>query len=603
MKSGIGAWALLAWACLCSAPLPAAAQSGAYNYNAYYVSGTANSSAFNGNSRVGYSYNYQLTDPTLIGGGFDDGVVGAPRRGLFGGTGTADGTGRGRDLNISLNSAEYDCAAVGSNPCGTLIPRPYSSATTVTADLRTATLGVGVTNSVDGSYRGSRGEAVLHDVLQFTVAGATAQTVTRVRFKYAVTGAWSNTVVTNGSPLGNNTGSVDAYLCLDNFQSQACGLESAGATITLDGGNPGVPRPTGVFVGANGSWTTRTGDTLVYEGFFDIVGPTMTVRPTLRLTAQAEVQASVAHTARFTFENLPGQVRYTSDSGVFLPLPTNTGAPGAPTNVQATASGNTLNLTWGAPTTGAPATSYTLLARTSPGAAPVVALPLGAINAFAATAPNGIFLLSLTASNASGTGPESAVASVTFPAALVPPASPTGFGVNVSGSTATFSWTAPLSGGAPSGYVLLAGTTPGFSAPFAALPVPASATSLAIPGVPAGTYYLRLVAQNAGGTSAPSNEVTLTVVGLTAPGAPTLSASVSGRTVNVSWTPGGGGAPAGYTLSAAVSPAGAPVATVPLSGTGVSFPNVPSGTYYLRLTASNGAGTSPVSNQVTVTVP
>ena len=195
------------------------------------------------------------------------------------------------------------------------------------------------------------------------------------------------------------------------------------------------------------------------------------------------------------------------------------------------------------------------------------------------------------------------MSTVTFPAALVPPASPTGFGVSVAGSTATFSWTAPLSGGAPSGYVLLAGTTPGFSTPFAALPVPASATSLAIPGVPAGTYYLRLVAQNAGGTSAPSNEVTLTVVGLTAPGAPTLSASVSGRTVNVSWTPGSGGAPSGYTLSAAVSPAGAPIATVPLGGTGVSFPNVPSGTYYLRLTASNGAGTSPASNQVTVTVP
>ena len=603
MKSGIGAWALIAWGCLCAAPLPAAAQGGAYNYNGYYVFGFANSGAYNGNSRVGYSYNYQLTDPTLIGGGLDDGVVGAPRRGLFGGTGTADGTGRGRAFNMSVNSAEYDCAPLGNNPCGTLLPRPYSSATTVTADLGTATLGVGIANTVDGIYRGGNGTAVLHDVLQFTVAGATAQTVTRVHFRVAVDGTWTNAVATNGNPQVNNTGLVDAYLCLDNFQSQACGLESAGATIALDNGNPGVPRPTGSFAGANGSWTTRTGNTLIYDGFFDIVGPTMTIRPTLRLTAQSSAQTSVAHTARFSFQNLPSQVRYTSNSGVFLPLPTNTGAPSAPTNVQATASGNTLNLTWGAPATGAPATGYTLLARTASGAPPVVALPLGAINSFAASAPNGTFLLSLTASNASGTGPESAVAAVTFPAALVPPASPTGFGVSVSGSTATFSWTAPLSGGAPSGYVLLAGTTPGFSTPFAALPVPAAATSLAIPGVPAGTYYLRLVAQNAGGTSAPSNEVTLTVAGLTAPGAPTLSASVSGRTVSVSWTPGSGGAPAGYTLSAAVSPGGAPVATVPLGGTGVAFPNVPSGTYYLRLTASNGAGTSPASNQVAVTVP
>jgi hypothetical protein len=599
MKSGIGAWALIVWACLCAAPLPAEAQSGAYDYNAYYVSAAADSAAFNYSSRVRYSYNVELQDPTRIGGGPD-----TARQGVFSATGTADGTGRGRDVSINAHTEEYDCVVVGNNACGAFQPRPaFFNTTTVAADLRTATVTVGVASSVEGIFRAGNGTGVLHDVLQFTVAGATAQTVTRVHFRYAVSGTWSNTVATPGNNPANNFGTVEAYVCLNNPQSGVCNLEAAAATVTMDAASPGVPRPTTSSAGTNGSWTTLTPNQLVYDGFFDIVGPTMTIRPTLRLNVQANVQPSVAHTARFTFENLPGQVRYTSNSGVFLPLPTNTGAPGAPTNVQATASGNTLNLAWGAPTTGAPATSYTLLARTAPNAPPVVALPLGAVNSFAATAPNGTFLLSLTASNASGTGPESPVSSVTFPAALVPPASPTGFGVSVAGSTATFSWTAPLSGGAPSGYLLLAGTTPGFATPFAALPVPASATSLAIPGVPAGTYYLRLVAQNAGGTSAPSNEVTLTVAGLTAPGAPTLSASVSGRTVSVSWTPGSGGAPTGYTLSAAVSPAGAAIATVPVGGTGVSFPNVPSGTYYLRLTASNGAGTSPASNQVTVTVP
>lgn len=283
---------------------------------------------------------------------------------------------------------------------------------------------------------------------------------------------------------------------------------------------------------------------------------------------------------------------------------TPSGAPSAPMNVQATATGNTLNLTWGAPASGAAPTSYTLLARTAAGAAPVVTVPLGAVTSFAATAPNGTFLLSLTATNAVGTGPESAITTVTFPGgAVAPPASPTGFGASVIGTTATFTWTAPVSGGAPTGYVLLAGTTPGFASPFASLPLPVSPNSVSIPGVPPGTYYIRLVAQNAGGTSGPSNEVTLTVAGASAPGAPTLSASATGSTVNVSWTAGSGGAPTSYTLNAAVTPGGAPVATVPLGGTSASFANVPSGTYYLRLTASNGAGTSPASNQVTVTVP
>ena len=81
------------------------------------------------------------------------------------------------------------------------------------------------------------------------------------------------------------------------------------------------------------------------------------------------------------------------------------GAPGAPTNVQATASGNNLSLTWGAPATGDAPTGYTLIARTAPGTTPVVTLPLGATNSFAVAAPNGTFILSLTATNATGTGP------------------------------------------------------------------------------------------------------------------------------------------------------------------------------------------------------
>lgn len=284
--------------------------------------------------------------------------------------------------------------------------------------------------------------------------------------------------------------------------------------------------------------------------------------------------------------------------------PATTGVPGAPTAVVAAATGNTLSMSWGLPATGAAPTGYTLIARVAAGAPPVVTLPLGATRSFGVTAPNGTFLLSLTATNGSGTGPESAGVSVTFPGgAVAPPAAPTGLAVSVAGSTASFTWTAPLSGGAPSGYVLLAGVTPGFAAPIATLPLAPSATSVVVPGVPVGTFYVRLVSQNASGTSPSSNEVSLTIAGATAPGAPTLTASATGSTVNVSWSPGSGGAPAGYTLRAAVTPGGTPIVSVPLGGTSVAFAGVPSGTYYLTLTASNAAGTSAPSNQVTITVP
>lgn len=573
---------------LCVWPVQIGAQAG-LNYNDYFVRSNVNNGI--GSVNGTYSYNWDLTNPALIGGGVHPGSTAG-----FTATGTMDGTGRGRALNIV---ARADCAG----PVPVCVGQSGFNRTATTADLATATLTARSAGTNDGPQRYGigRGDAWLHDVLQFTVAGATAQTVTRVHFQYAVNGTWTNATTPNA-------GLVQADLCMNNFASQACDLESVSGLILLGrtlGSGFAVPRPSGLRAGPNGSWTTATGNALVYNGYFDIVGPSQTIRPTLILVVQGESSSDsdVAYTGRFSFTNLPPQVRYTSASGVFLPLPPNTGPPSAPTNVVATASGNNLSLSWGAPATGATPTGYTLIARTAAGAPPIAAVPLGPTTSFAAAVPNGTFILSLSATNAAGTGPESPGTTVTLPAPLIAPASPTGLGVTVAGSTATFSWTAPLSGGAPTGYLLLAATSPGFTVPIASLPLPASPTSAAIPGVPAGIYYVRLAAQNAGGTSAPSNEVTVIVVGVVTPGAPTLSASVSGRTVNVSWTPGSGGTPTGYTLSAATSDGGAPIGSVPVSGASVAFPNVPSGTYFLRLTASNSAGTSPPSNQVAVTVP
>ena len=191
-----------------------------------------------------------------------------------------------------------------------------------------------------------------------------------------------------------------------------------------------------------------------------------------------------------------------------------------------------------------------------------------------------------------------------MPSVAVPPGPPANLVASVTGSTITFNWSAPSSGGAPTGYVLLAGLTPSFTTSIASLPLAPSPRSYAVPGVPPGTYYVRLVAQNSGGMSAASNEIAVTVAGATVPSAPTLQAPiVSGSTVQLSWAPGSGGAPASYTLFAATTPGGAPIATLPLTGTGITIPNVPSGTYYLRLTATNAAGTSLPSAERTLVVP
>lgn len=302
-------------------------------------------------------------------------------------------------------------------------------------------------------------------------------------------------------------------------------------------------------------------------------------------------------------QNPPPGLSMQTDSGVFLGILPSPTAPGAPSALNATTSGNTVSLRWSPPAVGTPATGYTLLARTSPGGPVLLSQPLGNVTSFTTPVPNGTFVLSLVATNALGTGPESSPVTVTTPAPFVAPGPPSGMTANVGGDTATFSWAPPATGGAVTSYSLLAGVTPGFTVPIATVPLPGSQTSVTFSGIPAGTYYVKIVAANPGGASTPSNEVTVAIVGPAAPSAPTLVASAAGSTVTLSWTPGpSGGAPTSYLLTARTA-GGALLGTIPLTGSGAAFSGVPAGTYLLTLTAANAVGSSAPSSQVTLVVP
>jgi glucose/arabinose dehydrogenase len=85
-----------------------------------------------------------------------------------------------------------------------------------------------------------------------------------------------------------------------------------------------------------------------------------------------------------------------------------------------------------------------------------------------------------------------------------------------------------------------------------------------------------------------------------------LSASVSGSTVVVSWSPpAGSAAPAGYQLEAGSAPglANLAVFAAPSNPTTLTFPNVPSGTYFVRVRSLGGGAASAPSNEIVVTVP
>jgi hypothetical protein len=277
-------------------------------------------------------------------------------------------------------------------------------------------------------------------------------------------------------------------------------------------------------------------------------------------------------------------------------------ASAAPVNFQASASGNLVNMSWSAPSSGAPPTGYTVLART-PGGQLLATVAVGNVTTFSVAAPDGVYVLSVRATSATGAGPESNTVTVTVPQAVVPPGAPTNLAVTVSGTTAHFSWALATTGGVATSHLLVAGTSAGFAIPIASVSLPGT-PGTTIPNIPPGTYYVRMLAVNVAGTSGPSNEVTVIVASPTLPGAPTLNpAVVSAGTVSLSWVPGSGGAPTSYVLTAAASASGVAIATVPVTGTSATFTQVPPGTYYLRLAAVNAVGTGPPSNEITVVVP
>lgn len=190
---------------------------------------------------------------------------------------------------------------------------------------------------------------------------------------------------------------------------------------------------------------------------------------------------------------------------------------------------------------------------------------------------------------------------------LVAPGAPTGLSASVAGSTVTLTWLAPSVGDAPTSYLLEAGSVSGRS-DLASTDTGSPTPSLTATNVPPGTYFVRVRARNAGGTSVPSNEVAVTVQGAcaNAPGAPSgLTATVSGSSLTLTWlAPVGGCTPTMYVLEAGSGPGLANLASFSTGSTSTTFSTsgVGGGTYYVRVRAGNAAGYSSPSNEVSFTM-
>jgi hypothetical protein len=178
------------------------------------------------------------------------------------------------------------------------------------------------------------------------------------------------------------------------------------------------------------------------------------------------------------------------------------------------------------------------------------------------------------------------------------PAAPAALDASVSGRTVLLQWSAPISGPAPTGYRLEAGSSSGASdiAVFSSGP----SLSVGVAGVPDGRYFVRVRGVVNGAVGPPSNEVEVVVA--CAPPAPTgLTQTVSGNSVSLSWSPSAGAT--GYVVEAGSSSGLANLATLPVGTNGLAVADVPPGTYFVRVRARNACGLGAVSQEVIVNVP
>ena len=199
---------------------------------------------------------------------------------------------------------------------GTINGYLASASASAAADLSTGSLHLSAGASYpDTTYDASTGvDAALWDTLHFTVLGASASTTTTIGVSFSIDGRMDSAAGTtsNGELFGALIfGGHDARFDLVNNASTGHTTQSNG----LD---------TYPFGFDNGVWTANADFTVVtFSGTYTLTGATQDVFAKLNATLNCNAspfgsaQCDYGNTLGLTLQ-LPGNVSFTSDSGVFL---------------------------------------------------------------------------------------------------------------------------------------------------------------------------------------------------------------------------------------------------------------------------------------------
>jgi hypothetical protein len=197
--------------------------------------------------------------------------------------------------------------------------------------------------------------------------------------------------------------------------------------------------------------------------------------------------------------------------------------------------------------------------------------------------------------------------------APVVPATPIGLMADSNADRVTLRWSSgtgdlqplesppPVGGTAAITHVLTVSLAAGGS-PVAQVETGSPSTDYTVVASP-GTYFVRVSARNAAGTSGPSAEVRVDVrPSVPEPPLATVAA-VSAGAVRVQWQAPPRGWPAtGYLIEAGSSPGAANIGVLPVSGLEFAAAGVPPGRYYLRVRAVNATGASVAGDEVVVDI-
>jgi hypothetical protein len=184
------------------------------------------------------------------------------------------------------------------------------------------------------------------------------------------------------------------------------------------------------------------------------------------------------------------------------------------------------------------------------------------------------------------------------------PGAPRQLAAAVSGSSLTLTWSPPESGGAPTTYVIAAGSASGWSN-LASFATGNTLTSFSAGAVPNGAYFVRVSAQNAMGTRGSSNEVSFAVPQACTSAPPSaLQSSVNGAVVTLTWAaPSDGVTPTAYQLEVGSGVGLANLGTFSTGSPATTFSGTAApGSYFVRVRAVTACGITPPTEDVGIVV-